>query len=145
MQQIQQVQRPTQVKLAGWMWLMFGTALFPDKSSNGLRSCCVLEVKDDIDSASSHAWGAAVLAYLYRHLGIASRAGAAGVAGCLTLLQAWIYEYFPCFRPGPRMGIRDGQARAAMWVPRQEKKVGRLDGIRARIDQLTADEVFKIV
>ena len=124
---------------------MFGTALFPDKSGNGLRACCVLEVKDDVASASRYAWGATVLAYLYRQLGIAGRASAAGIAGCLTLLQAWIYEYFPCFKPGPRMPVRAGYPRAAMWAPRQERKVGRLDGIRARIDQMTADEVIKIV
>ncbi|CAI0444544.1 unnamed protein product [Linum tenue] len=46
-----------------------------------------------------YAWGAGALAYLYRQLGIASRAEAKGVAGCLTLLQCWIYGHFPTLRP----------------------------------------------
>ncbi|KAK9733723.1 hypothetical protein RND81_04G087300 [Saponaria officinalis] len=38
-------------------------------------------------------------AYLMMQLGMATRAGARGVSGCLSLLQGWIYEHFPDFRP----------------------------------------------
>ncbi|XP_057519402.1 protein MAINTENANCE OF MERISTEMS-like [Amaranthus tricolor] len=53
---------------------------------------------------------------------MASRAGCKTIAGCLTLLQTWIYEYFPAFRPHPRRDDVPNMTRAEMWTP---KKVGR--------------------
>ncbi|KAI5670696.1 hypothetical protein M9H77_11060 [Catharanthus roseus] len=40
---------------------------------------------------------AARLAYLHRNLGQASRVDAKELAGCCSLLEAWIYMYFPMF------------------------------------------------
>ncbi|CAI0457313.1 unnamed protein product [Linum tenue] len=74
-----------------------------------------------------YAWGAGALAYLYRQLGIASRAEAKGVSGCLTLLQCWIYDHFPTLRPTrlePRE-LEQGQAGAFRWrgtAPRSSKR-----------------------
>ncbi|CAI0423914.1 unnamed protein product [Linum tenue] len=36
---------------------------------------------------------------------MASRADCKGMGGCLTLLQRWIYEYFPCLRD-QKLGTR---------------------------------------
>ncbi|CAN0847456.1 Protein MAIN-LIKE 2 [Linum grandiflorum] len=61
---------------------------------------------DDVREVGTYAWGAATLAHMYRALGKASRARCKTFVGCQTLLQAWIYEYFPTLRcrasPMPR-------------------------------------------
>ncbi|XP_057540623.1 protein MAIN-LIKE 1-like [Amaranthus tricolor] len=61
------------------------------------------------------AWGAVTLAYLYWQLGMVSRAGCKTVTCCLTLLQTWIYGYFPAFRPHLRQADMPNKMRAEMW------------------------------
>ncbi|CAI0399899.1 unnamed protein product [Linum tenue] len=39
-------------------------------------------------------------------MGVATRADSKGVCGCLTLLQTWIYEYFPLFRRASCRSLR---------------------------------------
>ncbi|XP_065864128.1 protein MAINTENANCE OF MERISTEMS-like isoform X2 [Euphorbia lathyris] len=127
-----------------WTWLMLGSTLFVDKSGDRIRPSCLLEVQDSAAGAMGFSWGSAALAYLYRHLGIASRGDCGQITGCLTLLQAWIYEYFPCFRPH-REGVTvdPDLPRASMWPSiALEKTDDRLRSYRVRIDRLTADEVM---
>lgn len=131
-------------QVIAWMFVMFGSTLFVDKSGTRIRPSCLSEVKDGLDGVGGYSWGSAALAYLYRQLGIASRGDCSGIAGCLTLLQAWIYEYFPCFRPQrERLPVRPGMARARTWhiVP-MGKDESRLSAFRLQLDQLTASEVL---
>ncbi|XP_065849566.1 protein MAIN-LIKE 1-like [Euphorbia lathyris] len=128
----------------GWMWLMLGSTLFVDKSVDRIQAACLLEVHDGLNDVTGYSWGSAALAYLYRQLGIASRGDCGQITGCLTLLQAWIYEYFPCFRP-QREGVPVGPdvPRARMWSSRSmEKSEDRLSTFRFRLDRLTAKEVM---
>ncbi|CAI0446168.1 unnamed protein product [Linum tenue] len=85
-----------------------------------------------------YAWGAGTLAYLYRQFGIASRAEAKGVSGCLTLLQCWIYDHFPTLRPSRLEPRRSG-------ISPQSKKKKRdaqmLAYYRQAIDSLTPQSV----
>lgn len=136
-------QRPPNIHLVGWMLLMLGTSLFVDKSGNKIRASNILEVKDGVTHISDYSWGSAALAYLYRQLGIASRSSCASICGCLTLLQAWIYEYFPCFRPHrERMICTPTDPRARMWSIKLEGKDDvRLHSFRNRLDQMSAAEV----
>ena len=60
-----------------------GSTLLVDKNRTGMRPHPILTVNADQDEI---AWGAVTLAYLYRQLGMASRAGCKTIAGCLTLL-----------------------------------------------------------
>ncbi|XP_056694868.1 protein MAIN-LIKE 1-like [Spinacia oleracea] len=117
-------QRSVETSVVGWMLLMLGTSLFVDKSGSRLRPASILELKDGgVESIAEYSWGSATLCYLYHQLGVASRGGAQGIAGCLTLLQAWIYEYFPTFRPHTsRLTCEPGRARAVMWSIRNEGK-----------------------
>lgn len=136
-------QRSSETQAIAWMWMLLGSTLFVDKSGNRVRPSILNELKDGVEGIETYSWGAATLAYLYRQLGIASRGDCQGIAGCLTLLQAWIYEYFPCFRPHrDRLAIDEGAPRACSWSVRAEDKSDRrLCALRARLDQLTADEV----
>ncbi|XP_050229255.1 protein MAINTENANCE OF MERISTEMS-like [Mercurialis annua] len=126
-----------------WIWLTLGCTLFVDKSGHRFRPACLWEVRDGLGDAPSHSWGSATLAYLYRQLGVASRGDCQGLSGCLTLLQAWIYEYFPCFRPNREQLILDlVSPRASTWsVSSSERADTRVFALRTRLDQLTADEV----
>ncbi|CAI0444969.1 unnamed protein product [Linum tenue] len=72
-----------------------------------------------------------------------------GVAGCLTLLQCWIYEYFPGFRPShfepPVVG--PDETWASRWIGQlapgyvADPSV-RLAFYRRALDSLTPSDVF---
>ncbi len=65
----------------------------------------------------------------------------------MTLLQAWIYEYFPMFRPQASvLRIDDPQkARARLWAsPNLKADPERLVILRRALDDLVADQVNKI-
>ncbi|XP_021715244.1 protein MAIN-LIKE 1-like [Chenopodium quinoa] len=101
-------------------------------------------VVDDLP-INEFSWGSSALAYLYRQLGTSSRKDVDSIAGCLTLLQAWIYEYFPCFRPQQGTLTRElSIPRASAWDVGSgcpNKIMERLLTFRARLDQLTDNEV----
>ena len=67
---------------------MLGTILFPDKSGD-----CVpreyLNLLGNLETVSEYAWGAAVLAYMYYHLGMASQYDAAQISGYITLFEVF--------------------------------------------------------
>lgn len=135
--------RTHDAQLSAYVFLLLGCTLFPDKSGgNKLRPRDIVEACDP-DSVGQFSWGSATLAYLYRQLGFASRADVAGITGCLTLLQTWIYEYFPALRPHrDPFPIDEGMPRACAWSPRSEKKsVDRLRSIRLLLDRLSPLEV----
>ncbi|XP_062212493.1 uncharacterized protein LOC133913377 [Phragmites australis] len=69
-----------------------GCSLFPDPSGTRvhLRYLALLR---NFDASGEMAWGAAVLAHLYRELGKASMKGKANCCAFLTLLQIWAWEH----------------------------------------------------
>lgn len=134
----------------GWVWLLIGSTLFVEKSGgNRILASCLHELRDGLAGVDGYSWGSATLAYLYRQLGIASRGDCAGIAGCLTLLQCWIYEYFPCFRPQREQFTylgSDDQARSTLWDVRAEAATdSRTVFFRKRIDSMSAAEVTDFV
>ncbi|XP_021754350.1 protein MAIN-LIKE 1-like [Chenopodium quinoa] len=134
--------RTQDTQLAAYVFLLLGCTLFPDKSGNKLRPRDIVDACEP-DRVGQFSWGSATLAYMYRQLGFSSRADAAGITGCMTLLQTWIYEYFPAFRPHrDPVPIGDGQPRACAWSPRVEKKsIDRLRSIRLLLDRMSPLEV----
>ncbi|KAK9714639.1 hypothetical protein RND81_06G108600 [Saponaria officinalis] len=87
--------------LRAYLMMLLGQTLFVDKSGDRViaRMLCFFE---DLSAVSDYAWGATTLAYLYRELGMVTREGAQGVSGCLSLLQAWIYEFLDVVEPYQR-------------------------------------------
>ena len=136
--------RVPDVQFMAFFVTLFGSTLFVDKSGNRLLPSCILELKKSTDDLDRYSWGSAALAFLYRQLGIASRVECKAIGGCLTLLQAWIYEYFPSFRPCQgALVVQPGEARASMWDTRaQSRDEHRLASFRARLDQMTDAEVW---
>ncbi|KAK9665895.1 hypothetical protein RND81_14G144000 [Saponaria officinalis] len=92
--------------LRAYLMMLVGQTLFLDKSGDRVIAR-MLGLFEDLGAVSEYAWCAATLAYLYRQFGVATRAGARGVSGCLSLLQAWIYEYFLDFRPHRVYYVKD--------------------------------------
>ncbi|CAI9093057.1 OLC1v1028463C1 [Oldenlandia corymbosa var. corymbosa] len=135
------------VQVQAWMWILLASTLFLDGSEGRISASLVNELHGGVENIETYSWGSGTLAFLYRQLGIASRAGCTTMAGCLTLLQAWIYEYFPCFQPSKRRGRRgvDGWPRARDWTPvsyKGPKSIqSRLQQIRVQLDAMTEQEV----
>ena len=117
-----------------------GSTLLVDKTRVGMRPHPVVAVTAD---QADIAWGALTLAHLYRQLGMATRTGCKTIAGCLTLLQTWIYEYFPAFRPHPRQADMPNKTRAKMWSPpKPMRELSRLIDCRSILDAMTEAQVL---
>ncbi|KAK9666445.1 hypothetical protein RND81_14G185200 [Saponaria officinalis] len=82
---------------------------------------------------------------MYKQLGVATRADARGIAGCLSLLQAWIYGYFLFFRPSMGIGAdavtSEHVAKTGCCVPRFEPDGNQLMHYRRMLDGLTPESV----
>lgn len=83
-----------------YLLFLLGCTLFTDKSGTRVP-VSYLHLLMDVDQVHTYAWGAGALAYLYRQLGVATRASTKQMAGYLTLLEAWIHEHFLIQRPPP--------------------------------------------
>ena len=81
-----------------YMMLLFGGLLFPDKS--GFRVHLKwLPLLRDFRHVRSLSWGSAVLAMLQQYLCRAVNNQTVDIAGCITLLQSWIWYRLPQFSP----------------------------------------------
>lgn len=77
---------------------LIGGVLFTDHSG-GLVHPMFLHFLRDLDTCGEYAWGAAVLAFLYRELCKGCKKDVEEVAGCLLLLQLWAWERLPTLAP----------------------------------------------
>ena len=97
-----------------------------------MRPHLILTVNIDQDE---NALDAVTLAYMYQQLGMASRVDCKTIAGCLTLLETWIYEYFPSFRPYPCQADVPNKTRAEMWPTlKPSREINRLRDRRSILD-----------
>ncbi|KAL9224718.1 hypothetical protein vseg_000727 [Gypsophila vaccaria] len=129
-------------KVKAYVMLLLGQSLFVDKSGDRVRGQ-MLGVLADVDKIGEYVWGAGALGFLYRQLGKATRIGAKGISGCLILLQVWIYEHFPTFRPFRAQYTNDGP-RALAWKNAPHYKYNNsdlLDAYRSTLDGLRAENV----
>ena len=72
---------------------LFSAVMFPDHS--GYIQTMYIQFLRDIENPRRIAWGAVVLAYLYRGLCMASEIDAKEINGPLMLLQMWLWTRFP--------------------------------------------------
>ena len=78
-----------------YMFLLLSSTVFVDKSTNrGKHHWFALLFDHGV--TAEYAWGAGVLAMLYRQLGTASRRAAQGLAGCPILLRVR-HSYCSCY------------------------------------------------
>ncbi|CAI9094912.1 OLC1v1030743C1 [Oldenlandia corymbosa var. corymbosa] len=107
--------RSARNQVIAWLWLMLGNILFTDRSRTRIGVAILSEIIEGLATCHEISWGSATLAYLYRQLGVSTRSQNASMSGCYTLLQAWIYEYFPSFRPSAGRASRDPAVPRAGW------------------------------
>ncbi|KAL8104193.1 hypothetical protein AgCh_028432 [Apium graveolens] len=72
--------------------------MFTDYSSS-LVHCMWIPYVRDLDVFGKYAWGATVLAFLYRELCNCCKVDRDEIAGCLILLQLWAWERLPTIAP----------------------------------------------
>ncbi|XP_012845957.1 PREDICTED: serine/threonine-protein phosphatase 7 long form homolog [Erythranthe guttata] len=132
---------PMRRRVQIYLVFLLGSILFPDKTCDRVKPWYMHVLEDSVlDQVGTYSWGSACLANLYRELGICSRAQSRGLAGCTTLLQCWIYEYFPRFQPPDESEhYREFQPRCKRW--NAPPKAGTLEHIRGLLDNMTADDV----
>ncbi|XP_012844536.1 PREDICTED: uncharacterized protein LOC105964574 [Erythranthe guttata] len=91
---------PMRRRVQIYLVFLLGSILFPDKTCDRVKPWYMHVLEDSVlHQVGTYSWGSACLANLYRELGICIRAQSRSLAGCTTLLQCWIYEYFPRFQP----------------------------------------------
>lgn len=134
---------PANCRARGYLLYLLGTTLFVDKSQSSVPSN-YLPLLEDLTAVQRYAWGAATLAYLYYQLGVASRGKAMQISGCLTLLEAWIYEHFPMFSQGVRPGCTPGMPRARRWnnIAAATKDKDSLITYRVMLDKMIPERVL---
>lgn len=76
-----------------YLFYVLGSPLFTDKIGTWVP-IDYLHCLEDLESIHTYVWGVAILEYLYRQLGFASRLGVKQIVGYLTLLDERIYKHF---------------------------------------------------
>ena len=74
-------------KARAYVWYTLGSTIFQNKSRSSVPKTYLTFLGDMINKVPKYAWGAVTLAFLYNELGKASRSGAKGLSGCVTLLE----------------------------------------------------------
>ncbi|CAN0915844.1 Protein MAIN-LIKE 1 [Linum grandiflorum] len=130
-----------------YLFCLLGSTLLPD-TTGSCAKIGILESLADVRKIREYAWGAATLAHMYRELGKASRAKSMNFCGCMTLLQSWIYEYFPSLRRVDSPASRDvGAPLVGRWDDVRLGPHSGLDGqqmlymLRDQLDRLTYTDV----
>ncbi|CAN0846224.1 Protein MAIN-LIKE 2 [Linum grandiflorum] len=130
-----------------YLYCLLGSMIFCNTTGSH-APVGIISGLDDVREVHTYAWGAATLAHMYRALGKASRARCKSFMGCQTLLQSWIYEYFPSLRcrvsPLPRA---ESEPLAGRWdgariAPRTALEgQNRLEMFCEQLDRLTHTHV----
>ncbi|KAG5540873.1 hypothetical protein RHGRI_020946 [Rhododendron griersonianum] len=101
----------------------------------------LLPLLEDLDKVRTYRWGSSCLAFLYRHLGYASRSKAKQIGGFLILLEAWINEHFPTLHPVLDPEYTEELPRARRWCLHSESGTS-VEHYRRVLDDLLVDEVI---
>ncbi|XP_078164512.1 serine/threonine-protein phosphatase 7 long form homolog [Carex rostrata] len=80
---------------------LMSSSLFPDSSGDGIP-LWYLDLIVNLDQPVPYNWGGAVLAYLYRHLCVATEPDRGSMHGPVMLLQHWSWTCFPVLWPEPQ-------------------------------------------
>ncbi|KAK1355732.1 hypothetical protein POM88_048988 [Heracleum sosnowskyi] len=87
---------------------LLGGVLFTDHQGCQVH-CMFIPLLENLSVCQELAWGAGVLAYLYRELCKSSKIGKEEITGCLLLLQLWAWTRLPTLAPIPSGPSLDSQ------------------------------------
>ncbi|KAK9128096.1 hypothetical protein Syun_016893 [Stephania yunnanensis] len=136
--------RPVECTARAYLLYLLSCTVFADKSGSRV-SIALLKLLEDLNDVGKYAWGAAALAYLYRHLGSATILQVSQIAGYLTLLEGWVYDHFKlCFATPNAKYMDYVQPRVCGWIRKHETvmNVDKLGSIRRTLDRLRPSEVI---
>ncbi|KAK9087119.1 hypothetical protein Syun_029513 [Stephania yunnanensis] len=134
---------PVECTARAYLLYLLSCTLFADKSGSRV-SIALLKLFKDLDDVGKYAWGAAALAYLYRHLGSATRVQVSQIVGYLTLLEGRVFEHFKLGLATPNAKYMDYvQPRVCRWVQRHKTVMNqnKVGSIRRTLDGLRPSEV----
>lgn len=118
---------------------LVGCTIFANKSQS-LIDIKFIEMFRDLSNCGNWSWGASALAVLYENLNDASMHQTKQIGGYMTLIQAWIYEYFPTIcEPIERQGYKEHKCRALRW--KSVKGDGKVKPVRRKLDDLACLDV----
>ena len=124
-----------------YLLFLLGCTLFSDKTCTRVP-VVYLSLLFDLTTVSSYAWGAAALAYLYRHMGYASKSGVKQITGYMPLPEGWIYEHFRGFRPHLNMNYPRDMPHVYRWTSQREAgEETQLQVVQEELDKLGVHDV----
>ena len=109
------LEQDTRVYTRAYVFWIIGAILFPT-SSRATVHPRYIQLLQKTDEIIDYAWGAGVLAYLYRELGKAAKKTSTSINGCVMLLQLWAYERLLPGRPVIARGLERVWPRARAWA-----------------------------
>ncbi|KAL5193661.1 Protein MAIN-LIKE 1 [Glycine soja] len=116
------------VAVRAYLLHLLGCTLFANKSATHVH-VVFLDALRDLTQSGGYAWGVAALVNMYDNLNDASKSTTRQLAGYITLLQCWIYGYFPSV--GSAVPAKDYD----------ERRILLVSTYRRRLDRLTPDVV----
>ncbi|KAH1249907.1 Protein MAIN-LIKE 1 [Glycine max] len=124
---------------------LLGCTLFTNKSATNVH-VVYLEALRDLSMTERYAWGVAALVHMYDQLNDASMSHNRQLGGYITLLQCWIYEYFPLVADSiADQEYDEDSLHACRWiVTKKTVKSIRTPAYRKRLDRLRIPDVFWI-
>ncbi|KAK9104836.1 hypothetical protein Scep_021680 [Stephania cephalantha] len=134
---------PVECTAQAYLLYLLSCTLSADKSGSWV-SIAPLKLLEDLDDVGKYAWGAAASAYLYRHLGSATKVQVSQIAGYLTLLEGWVYDHFKFGLATPNAKYMDYvQPRVCRWIQKHETvaNADKLGSMRRTLDRLRPSEV----
>ncbi|KAK9105549.1 hypothetical protein Scep_022393 [Stephania cephalantha] len=134
---------PVECTARAYLLYLLSCTLFADKSRSRV-SIVLLKLLEDLDDVGKYVWGAVALAYLYRHLGSATRVQVSQIVGYLTLLEGWVYDHFKLGLATPNAKYMDYvQPRVCRWIQKHETvmNIDKVGSIRRTLDRLRPSEV----
>ncbi|XP_026424036.1 protein MAIN-LIKE 1-like isoform X1 [Papaver somniferum] len=126
-----------------YLLYVIGSIICSDKSGASVH-VYFLQCLEDLNRVNTYSWATACLAWIYHHLGQGSRSEVSSMAGCMTVLQVWVYDHFPILeRHDIKSGYEKCDPRAALYVAKQPERNLDLElvELREKLDDLTVDEV----
>ena len=144
--------RATVVHTKAYLLFIMGCILFPSINRSFVH-VRYMHPLINMREIPYYAWGAAVLAHIYRGLEIAARKGSKSIACCVWVLQVWSYERFPRIGVPLRSPGQEDYPVAEGWAYSSDTHVGvskkrRMSGphhslpfYRGEFDGVAGDEV----
>ncbi|KAI3859592.1 hypothetical protein MKX03_007611 [Papaver bracteatum] len=99
-----------------YLLYVIGSIICGDKSG-GSDYAYFLQCLEDLEKVNTYSWATTCLAWMYNQLGQGSRSEIYSMAGCMIVLQVWVYDHFPTLqRHNKNSGYEECHPRASLYM-----------------------------